>query len=211
MLLFPGAMLVFFSGRFREPGQEELGRRTLSRQARPTVMSPQVVSGDQFAGRAPQVGKSWPEIELNKAGETRPETVRPETDRSFRVPAQIADPVRRQKLKLIMEKYARRYGVDEGLVWAVIRQKSGFNPQAVSPAYNAGPETVVKCQGCPPFPETRNYIASILQAYAGGSIREDWQTGLKPGQGRRCSRTLRSQGVMLENTPAPLENCITAL
>jgi soluble lytic murein transglycosylase-like protein len=132
-MLFSGAMVVFFSGRFREPGQEELGRRTLSRQARPTGMSPQLVSRDKFAGRAPQVGKSWPEVELNKAGETGPGTVRPETHRSLRVPAQIADPVRRQKLKLIMEKYARRYGMDEGLVWAVIRQESGFNPHAVSP------------------------------------------------------------------------------
>ncbi len=34
---------------------------------------------------------------------------------------------------MVIEKYARQYGVDEDLVWAVIRQESGFNPRAVSP------------------------------------------------------------------------------
>lgn len=38
-------------------------------------------------------------------------------------------------------------------------------------AYNAGPDNVVKYQGCPPFPETRHYVASILQAYAGEAVR----------------------------------------
>jgi hypothetical protein len=40
-------------------------------------------------------------------------------------------------------------------------------------AYNAGPDNVVKYQGCPPFPETRHYVASVLKAYAGETIRED--------------------------------------
>ena len=33
----------------------------------------------------------------------------------------------------MIEKYAEQYGVDQDLVWAVIRQESGFNAQAVSP------------------------------------------------------------------------------
>ncbi len=109
--------------------------------------------------------------------------------------------------------------VDENLVWAVMRQESGFNPGAVSPkgamglmqlmpdtaallgvrdpfdveqniaggvkylqiclsqfnqdiilalaAYNAGPENVVKYQGCPPFPETLNYVAAVIRDYSG--------------------------------------------
>jgi hypothetical protein len=34
-------------------------------------------------------------------------------------------------------------------------------------AYNAGPENVVKYQGIPPFTETQEYVAIILQAYHG--------------------------------------------
>ncbi len=33
-------------------------------------------------------------------------------------------------------------------------------------AYNAGHENVLKYRGVPPFPETRNYVARILQRYA---------------------------------------------
>ena len=140
------------------------------------------------------------------------------------MPVQIANLVKRQNLEIVIEKYARQYGVDQDLVWAVIRQESGFNPRAVSPkgamglmqlmpgtaamlgvsdafdveqniaggvkylerclnqfnqdvslalaAYNAGPDNVVKYQGCPPFAETRQYVASVLKAYAGEPIRE---------------------------------------
>jgi hypothetical protein len=37
------------------------------------------------------------------------------------------------KLGAIVKKYAQDHGVDEDLVWAVIRQESGGNPRAVSP------------------------------------------------------------------------------
>ncbi len=129
------------------------------------------------------------------------------------------DPRSREYLEGLIKKYARLHGVDENLVWAVIRQESGFNPGAVSPkgamglmqlmpdtaamlgvsnpfdveqnlaggikylqlclerfdqdvsltlaAYNAGPENVVKYQGCPPFPETQQYVAAVLENYSG--------------------------------------------
>jgi soluble lytic murein transglycosylase-like protein len=149
------------------------------------------------------------------------------------LPARIAHLVQRQNLVAVIEKYAQHYGVDQDLVWAVIRQESGFNSHAVSPkgamglmqlmpgtaamlgvadafdveqniaggikylerclsqfnqnvglalaAYNAGPDNVVKYQGCPPFAETRHYVASVLSAYAGEPIREDLQRlGLSP-------------------------------
>jgi hypothetical protein len=123
------------------------------------------------------------------------------------------------ELETAVRKYARQHGVDEDLVWAVMRQESGFNPRAISPkgamglmqlmpgtassmgvadpfdmeqniaggikylekclrqfnqdvslalaAYNAGPQNVVKYQGCPPFPETRQYVMAVLQTYVG--------------------------------------------
>ncbi len=123
------------------------------------------------------------------------------------------------ELERAVRKYAKQHGVDEDLVWAVMRHESGFNPQAVSPkgamglmqlmpetasllgvtdpfdveqniaagikylelclsrfnqdtalalaAYNAGPQNVAKYQGCPPFPETRQYVAAVLQTYSG--------------------------------------------
>ena len=123
------------------------------------------------------------------------------------------------QMEAAIQKNARAYGVDESLVWAVVRQESGFNPAAVSPkgamglmqlmpgtaaavgvtdpfdvdqniaggikylvsclkqfngdiglalaAYNAGPDNVVKYQGCPPFAETIHYVAAVLQNYVG--------------------------------------------
>lgn len=123
------------------------------------------------------------------------------------------------QMEAAIQKYSQAYGVDENLVWAVVRRESGFNPTAVSPkgamglmqlmpetatsvgvtepfdveqniaggikylvsclkqfhgdiglalaAYNAGPENVIKYQGCPPFAETIQYVASVMQDYAG--------------------------------------------
>ena len=42
-------------------------------------------------------------------------------------------------------------------------------------AYNAGPDNVVNAKARPPFPETRQYVASVLKAYGGEPIRGDLQ------------------------------------
>ncbi len=141
-------------------------------------------------------------------------------------------------LDQLIRKYARMHGVDEKLVWAVMRQESGFNPRAVSPkgalglmqlmpgtadlmgvtdpfnveqniaggvrylkiclnyfgqdlslalaAYNAGPQNVVKYQGCPPFAETLNYVAAVLRDCAGGlRVRKILGFRASPGQPRQ--------------------------
>jgi hypothetical protein len=235
LLGFTGFMLVLFSGQFREPGPAEVCDRPFSSQASPAVVPPTAVNPDKMARTWSQMEKPQMRVELKDVGETGAGMVQYEAGRSPRVPVRIADLAKLQKLKLLIKKYARRYGVDEDLVWAVVRQESGFNPYAVSPkgamglmqlmpgtaarmgvsnafdveqnlaggikylerclsqfnqnvplalaAYNAGPENVIKYQGCPPFAETRNYIVSILRAYAGGVMRQDWQAVLNPAMG----------------------------
>ncbi len=124
------------------------------------------------------------------------------------------DPKMKAQINLLIKKNAKRYGVDEKLIRAVLQKESGGNPIAVSPkgamglmqlmpetaqslgvvdpynpeeniaagvkflksclnlfcqdvalalaAYNAGPETVKKYGGVPPYPETLQYVAGIL-------------------------------------------------
>jgi hypothetical protein len=126
----------------------------------------------------------------------------------------ISDPKFKAHLNLLIKKLAKRHGVDEKLIRAVLARESGGNPLAVSPkgamglmqlmpetasslgvqdpfnpeqnlaggvkylkyclnrfgqnvtlalaAYNAGPEAVQKSGGVPPYPETQQYVASIL-------------------------------------------------
>jgi len=217
-----GFLLVLFSGPLGEhPPKLDRDRAEVSAEA----VAPNAVAREEVGSQTPQAVLSQPGLERQKPGGTLSVTARETTGRSPQVPAQIANLVKRQNLEKVIGKYAQQYGVDEDLVWAVIRQESGFNPSAVSPkgamglmqlmpgtaalmgvsnafdveqniaggikylerclsqfnqdvclalaAYNAGPDNVVKYQGCPPFPETRHYVASILQAYAGESIRAD--------------------------------------
>ena len=144
-------------------------------------------------------------------------------DRAERQPVHIVRSESYQRLEELIRKYANLHGVDENLVWAVIRRESGFNPGAVSPkgamglmqlmpgtaamlgvkdafdveqniqggikylemclarfdqdvglalaAYNAGPGNVDKYQGCPPFPETIEYVKIVLRDYGQGVLR----------------------------------------
>ncbi|OGP70672.1 MAG: hypothetical protein A2Y80_09870 [Deltaproteobacteria bacterium RBG_13_58_19] len=140
-------------------------------------------------------------------------------ENAVRERARRTPPLTPAQLEKLIKEYARRHGLDESLVWAVVRHESGFNCRAVSPkgamglmqlmpatavlvgvkdpfnaeeniaggvkylklcltrfdqdvalalaAYNAGPGNVAKYQGCPPFPETRNYVAAVLRDYGG--------------------------------------------
>jgi hypothetical protein len=217
-----GLLLFLVAGPFGELRVGPVGDRAVSRPANPIAVAPNAVAVDELDRQAPPAIVAQPEVERTPPGEPWSVAVRQGTGQSPRLPAQIANLVKRHNLEMVIEKYAQQYGVDQDLVWAVIRQESGFNPHAVSPkgamglmqlmpgtaamlgvsdafdveqniaggikyleqclnqfnqdvclalaAYNAGPNNVVKYQGCPPFSETRHYVASILRAYAGESM-----------------------------------------
>jgi hypothetical protein len=243
-----GLWLFLGSGPLGEPGPDPIGGRAFSWLANPTLVAPNDGAGDEAGRPALPVIAAQPGVEQKTPGETVSVTVREGTVQSLRLPAQIANLVKRQNLEKVIEKYAQQYGVDQDLVWAVIRQESGFNAQAVSPkgamglmqlmpgtaamlgvsdafdveqniaggikylerclsqfnqdvslalaAYNAGPGNVVKYQGCPPFPETQHYVASILRAYAGESIREELKLiGLSPGMDEDVPDPERDRGL----------------
>ena len=213
--------VVLLSGPVGEPTRR-LGAPAGS--DKPAIVPPAVTTEGKIALPVLQAELKMQDVGLNPGGPP-PRVGKKEGQPSFRAPVQVATLIKKKNLEELVEKYAREYGVDEDLIWAVMRQESGFNPAAVSPkgamglmqlmpgtatlmgvsdpfdveqniaggvkyleqclnqfnqdvplalaAYNAGPANVVKYQGCPPFAETRHYVVSILQAYAGEPIRGD--------------------------------------
>jgi hypothetical protein len=243
-----GFILILFSGPLGEYCPRGFGDRVSSSSAHPTAVAPKTAPGAEVAGQAPQAEFPQPGFEPENPGEGAPASARNGNRWSPRLPSRIVKLVRRKNLEMIIKKYAHRYGVDEDLVWVVICQESGFNPEAVSPkgamglmqlmpgtaarmgvsdafdveqniaggikyldrclhrfnqnvglalaAYNAGPDNVVKYQGCPPFPETRRYVTSIIQAYAGESIWEDLKLiSLVPVTAKDVPDTARPRGL----------------
>jgi soluble lytic murein transglycosylase-like protein len=233
--------MVFFSGPLGEPTRGLYGSHPGA--VKPIAVAPIAAPGVKIAGPLLQTEPAQPGAELNSPGKTWSPTVKKGGGTSLRVPVQVTALIKQKNLEEVVKKCAQEYGVDEDLVWAVMRQESGFNPGAVSPkgavglmqlmpetaalmgvsnpfdveqniaggvkyleqclnqfnqdvplalaAYNAGPANVAKYQGCPPFAETRNYVASILQAYAGEPIRADL-------------KLCRVNYIMEENSPAPV-------
>jgi hypothetical protein len=228
-----GFWLVWGAGPLGEPRPGMMDGRDCSRRANSIPVAPKAEAADAAGRQASPALVPQSGIERQPPGGAVPLTGREACGPSPRLPARIVHLVQRQNLEKLIEKYARQYGVDQDLVWAVIRQESGFNAHAVSPkgamglmqlmpgtaamlgvadafdmeqniaggikylerclsqfnrnvglalaAYNAGPDNVVKYQGCPPFAETRDYVASVLSAYAGEPMRNDLQhPGLSP-------------------------------
>jgi Transglycosylase SLT domain len=219
--------VVLFTGPLGEPTLGLNGEH--AGPVKPSAVGPVVAPGSEIASPLVQAQPAQPGAELNSPGKTPLTAAQPGGGTSCRAPVQVATLIKQKNLEAVIQKYAQEYGVDEDLIWAVVRQESGFNPGAVSPkgavglmqlmpgtaammgvsnpfdveqniaggvkyleqclskfnqdvplalaAYNAGPGNVVKYQGCPPFAETRNYVASILQAYAGEPIRGDLKFG----------------------------------
>jgi soluble lytic murein transglycosylase-like protein len=129
-----GSFLFLGAGLLSEPRPDISGAQASSRPARATRVAPTAVA-------VPKTGSQVSRPDLSSGagddrqhpGEIVPATVREGTGGPPRLPAQIANLVKRINLERVIEKYARHYGVDQDLVWAVIRQESGFDPQALSP------------------------------------------------------------------------------
>ena len=126
-----GLLLVLGYGLLGEPRSGRVADRACSRPANPAPVAPKAVG--EVVSHVPQAIEAQPGVEVKPPGQTLWVTVRERDGQPARLPAQIANLVRRQNLEKVIEKYARQYGVNQDLVWAVIRQESGFNPHAVSP------------------------------------------------------------------------------
>jgi hypothetical protein len=85
-------------------------------------------------------------------------------------------PVADQEIREAVQHYARRYNLDENLVYAVIRAESNFNPYAVSPAGARGlmqlmPSTAVQMNVTDIFDPAQNiaggtqYLALMLRMF----------------------------------------------
>ena len=134
-----GFWLVWGAVPLGEPRPDMIGSRDCSRLARSIPVAPKAEVADEVGRPALPALVAQPGVERNPPGETLPVTVREGGGASPRLPARIAHLVQRQNLAQVIEKYAQHYGVDQDLVWAVIRQESGFNSHAVSPKGAIGP------------------------------------------------------------------------
>jgi hypothetical protein len=128
----------------------------------------------RFAQEAPEAEKKRMEL----AAEIR--RAREEAARRADAAACSGKALSRQEAERLVRRAAERAGVDPALAAAVALVESNFNPRAVSPkgavgrfgslelalaAYNAGPGAVEKHGGIPPYPETREYVRKVLEAY----------------------------------------------
>jgi len=73
-------------------------------------------------------------------------------------------------------------------------------------AYNAGPEAVARHDGVPPYRETRNYVAAILDAYEGTPAKLVGGGFNAPSRPRRpVSVSSRGGSSVISNAPRPGE------
>src|SRR5262245_48654549 len=73
-------------------------------------------------------------------------------------------------------------------------ERFGDDMRLVLAAYNAGEQAVISHGGVPPYPETRQYVTRVLEAY----------NGLPAGQERSTFRTIDRNGTIIyTNLPPP--------
>ena len=59
-----------------------------------------------------------------------------------------------------------RQNINSGAKYLRIQLDRFGDPRLALAAYNAGPGTVARHQGVPPFPETEAYVSRVMDAYA---------------------------------------------
>ena len=96
----------------------------------PQVIAPLKISPDAEAVKQKIAAKQQ---ELCDDAAFKAEVGKLEAEMKTRNFSQHANQMPDNGLGSLIKKQARMHGVDARLVWAVIRQESGFNPQAVSP------------------------------------------------------------------------------
>ena len=114
------------------------------------------------------------------------------------------------QMEAAIQKNARAYGVDESLVWAVVRRESGFNPAAVSPKGAMGlmqlmPGTAAAVGVTDPFDVDQNiaggikYLVSCLKQFNGdiGLALAAYNAGpAECGRNTRAARRLQRRSIM---------------
>jgi hypothetical protein len=252
-----GLWLVLGSGSLREPHPGRGGDRAFCLPDTPAPVDPK--AGAEVGRQGPPARLPQAAVERQNPGQTLAAMVKEGEDRPRRLPVQIAGLIRRQNLERLIEKYARQYGVDQDLVWAVIRHESGFNPQALSPkgamglmqlmpgtaalmgvadafdveqniaggikylerclsrfnqdvglalaAYNAGPDNVVKYQGCRDAAVCRQRPQGLCGGLDAGRPETP---GPKPGPGGRGARPRKTHGTGLAGAAGAISHCDAA-